>query len=57
MKTSIFDFGLLALMAVCLINVLINTGCVTKPDDSQSSFKLEGLERAVGPQSDTPIIY
>ena len=57
MKTSLFDFGLLALVVACLLNIAINTGCVTKPANGQSSFKVEGLERAAGPQSDDPINY
>ena len=57
MKTSLFGFGLLALAMACLLNVVMNTGCATKPADRQSSFKLEGLERAAGPQYDTPVIY
>jgi hypothetical protein len=57
MKTSVIDFGLLALVVACLLNIAINTGCVTRPDDGRSSFKLEGLERAAGPQDNTPVIY
>ena len=57
MKTSIFGFGLLAVAVVCLLNIVMSAGCVTKPADCQSSFKLEGLEHAVGPETDTPIIY
>ena len=52
MKTSVIDFGLLTLAVACLLNMAINTGCVTRPNDGQ--FKLEGLERAAGPQDDTP---
>lgn len=57
MKTSLFGLSLLALTLVCVFNIVMNTGCATKPVDQQSSFKLEGLERAAGPQSDIPVIY
>jgi len=56
MKTSALNFGLFALMVAFVFNIVMSTGCVTKPTDGQSSFKVEGLEHAAGPQSDTPII-
>ena len=57
MKNLMLKIGLLVLAAVCLFQVLVNSGCITKPSDEQSSFKVKGLERAAGPQSDTPVIY
>ena len=57
MKTSISVFGLLALAVACLLNIVINSGCMTQSTNEQSTFKLEGLERAAGPQSDDPISY
>jgi len=57
MKTSVPHFELFVLVVACLLNILINAGCVTRSNDGQSSFKLEGLERAAGPQDNSPLMY
>jgi hypothetical protein len=57
MKSNGIFFSLLALMIVCLLNVLINTGCATKPTDDSSRLKLDGLDGAMGKYYDTPILY
>jgi hypothetical protein len=57
MKTSMLNVGLLALLGLCLLNALINTGCISQSANGQDSFRLEGLERAAGEQYDTPVLY
>ena len=57
MKIFAISFPLLTLAIACLLNVLIDTGCATKPTHKTSTLKLDGLDGAVGKYYDTPIIY
>ena len=49
--------ALLVVAAACFLNVVINSGCVTKSAVGQSSFQLEDLNRAAGQYYDTPLAY
>jgi len=59
MKMKIFaiSFPLLTLAIACLLNVLIDAGCATKPTHKTSTLKLEGLDGAAGKYYDAPILY